>query len=240
MKKLSIVVMAFFIGISVAFVSCNIDTIIPIKGNGNIISSERAASSFEKVHSAGSAEVCFHASQEYRVVVTTDSNLVEVVTTEIRNNTLNIGTENGNYSFTKLLIDVYCPVLTGVSISGSGSLYGNDTITTLAFDSDVSGSGKIEGTIECEAFFARITGSGKINVSGNGKDSNISISGSGNFNGNDFTINNATVNVSGSGEANVYVIDNLKARISGSGRIKYCGDPSIDSIITGSGKINKM
>jgi hypothetical protein len=237
MKNLNFVAMIVVIGIFTVFVSC---TNIPIAGNGKLTSSERIISSFEKVHSGSSAEVRFHGSQEYRVVVTTDSNLIEVVTTEIRNNTLNIGTVNGHYSFTKFLVDVYCPVLTSISISGSGNFYCNDKITVSAFEFGVSGSGKIEGLIECESFSGRITGSGGIIVSGNGNDSSINITGSGNFSGNNFLINNANVRVSGSGNANIYVTDDLKATISGSGGINYRGDPKIDSSITGSGRIKKL
>ena len=234
MKNLIAAAMVF------VFVSCSIDKVIPVRGNGDLISSERTVSSFKKINSAGNAKVNFYESQEYRVVVTTDSNLIEVVTTETRNNTLNIGTEIGNYSFTKLVVDVYCPVLTGVSISGSGDFYGNDKITVSAFESDVSGSGKIEGIIECEKFTGKISGSGRIIVSGKGDDSSIDIAGSGNFSGNDFIMSTADIRISGSGNAKVYVTDNLKVNVSGSGEISYSGSPTVNSNITGSGRVKKL
>ena len=237
MKNLAVMAMTFSLGISMTFVSCIIFTMV---GNGNLESTERSVSSFEKVHVSGCAEVSFHASQEYRIVVTTDSNLIEKVETNVRSNTLNIGTKSGNFSFTKFLVDVYCPTLTGVSISGSGEFKSNDVITVSKFESEISGSGKIEGTIECEKLYAGISGSGKIIVSGNGRDSNIKIAGSGKFNGTNFIMNDAAINISGSGSANVYVTDNLKARISGSGKINYRGDPKMDSSISGSGVIHKL
>ena len=253
MINLKIVIMLFFIGISVSFISCNILT---VKGNGNIITSERNVSSFEKIRSGGSADVCFHVSQEYRIIVTTDSNLIDVVTTEVSDNTLRIGTKNGNYSFTKILVDVYCPVLIGVSISGSGSFDSNEKIVASVFESNVSGSGNINGTIECGIFSANISGSGKINtniicnslsayisgsgditIDGVGIDSNIRISGSGNFNGIEFRSNNVTARVSGSGNMNIWALENIEATVSGSGTIKYRGTPIINFNGSGSGKI---
>jgi hypothetical protein len=241
MKSLAVSAMAFVIGISAGYVSCIINAIIPIKGNGNLISSERTVSAFEKIGSGGSAKVRFHKSQEYRVVVTVDSNLDEYVEIKTRNNTLTIGTHNGySCSFTKWEVDVYCPVLTGVSISGSGSFESVDKITASKFDSSVSGSGKITGTVECDTLDANISGSGKINVTGNSKNSSIDISGSGNFNGNEFSANNASVHISGSGKATICVSDNLSAHISGSGEINFRGNPKVDQKISGSGKIKNL
>jgi hypothetical protein len=240
MKKLGAIAMLLAIGISAVFVSCTIE-IVRVKGNGHLISSERTVSPFEKINSGGSAEIRFHESQEYRAVVTVDSNLDEYVEIKTRNNTLIIGTESGrSYSFTKLVVDVYCPTLTGISISGSGSFKGEDIITASRFDTNVSGSGKIYGTVECDTFHADISGSGKINVTGTSTDSKIDISGSGDFIGTEFNVNNATVHISGSGKATVCVSDKLNANISGSGEIRYYGNPNVDSKISGSGRIKKM
>jgi hypothetical protein len=230
--------MLYIIGFSLIYVSCG--SLFPIVGNGDLVDSERTVSSFEKINISGSAEVRFYSSQEYRTVVTVDSNLLEYTEIVTRGNTLNIGMKNGNYSFTKYLVDVYCPVVTGVSVSGSGHFEGMDDINTSTFTSNVSGSGKIEGVIECEIYTAKISGSGKITVTGNSHNSNIEISGSGAFNGYGFTINNATVHISGSGKGNINVSENLNVSITGSGRINYLGSPRIDSKISGSGQIKKL
>jgi hypothetical protein len=236
MNKLNIVVVIF--GITVVCVSCG--SIFPKVGNGNLVASERTVSSFEKINVSGSAEVRFFINDEYRVVVTVDSNLVEYTEVYTRGKVLNIGTKSGAYYFTKYLVDVYCPVLTGISMSGSGQFSGNDTIITSTFNINISGSGEINGTIECNTFSAGISGSGKITVTGSGSDSDIHISGSGAFYGNEFSINKATVHISGSGKANINVSENLYANISGSGEINYRGEPKIESKISGSGRIKEM
>jgi len=253
MKKSSVVVMIFVIGFSATCLSC---VIFPVMGNGHLVSTERAVSSFEKIDISGSTEVLFHESQAYRVVITVDSNLYDYVDIFTRNKELNIKTKNGNYSFTRFLVDVYCPVLTGVSMSGSGSFAAMDKITTSSFESDISGSGKIEGTIECRDFSARVSGSGRMNnnivcdslsanisgsgaitIAGTGKDSNVKISGSGAFNGIDFKTNNASAQINGSGSMSIWVLDYLKANISGSGGVRYRGNPRIDFSGSGSGRL---
>jgi hypothetical protein len=212
-------------------------------------------SPFEKIHSGGSANVRFHVSQEYRVVITVDSNIEEYVVTDIKNRVLTIGLKKGRLYLSKnFSVDVYCPSLSGISISGSGSFESIDTIFTDTFESTVSGSGKITGNIEgdnisirifgsgefngniiCNSLSTNISGSGKINVTGSSKDANADISGSGNFNGIDFECNKASIHISGSGNMNICVSEYIKANVSGSGRVKYRGNPKID--YNGSGRL---
>jgi hypothetical protein len=228
---------AAIIGICIGVVSCNV---IIIRGNGNLVTSERNVSAFEKVNVRGSAEVYYHESQDYRAVVTIDENLANYVEIMAESNVLSIGMQKGvNYSVTKYKVDIYGPALVGVSVSGSGSFKNMDHIVASTFTTSVSGSGKIDGTVECENFVGKISGSGRINVVGNSKDADINISGSGRLNGDEFTMNNANVHISGSGTANICVSDRLKATISGSGRVNYLGEPTIESNISGSGRIVK-
>jgi len=214
---------------------------VPIKGNGNLVSSEKAVSSFEKIHINDNAQVRFHVSQEYRVVVTVDSNLEEYTRIFLRENVLSTGTVHGHFRFTKYLVDVYCPALIGVSISGSGQFSCEETLIASTFDTHVSGSGKLELTIECDIFTAKIPGSGKITVNGSSKDSSIEVRGSGKFSGDKFTANNADVLITGSGTVNIGVTDNLNAKITGSGRLYYRGKPPVlEASVSRSGRIRKL
>jgi hypothetical protein len=253
MKKLSIVFVVF----SICFVSCNIyNGGNTIKGDGNIIKSEKTVSSFDKVRVNGFCDVIYHASSQYSTVVSVDSNLLDYVEISTSNNTLKIRTKDGSYSFTKFEVDVYCPQITEVSISGSGSFNCADKMVVPAFKFDVSGSGDLKGTFECDNFSSHISGSGDVNarveckdfsshisgsgdvsVSGNSKNSTVHVSGSGNFNGKEFKTNNASLHINGSGDVYICVEDSIIADISGSGNITYSGNPKIDISTSGSGRI---
>ena len=255
MRKLSLVFALFVVGVS-SCVHYENGFTIPIKGNGNIITSEETVSLFENVEVRVAADVNYHTSSEYRVVVTVDSNLLEYVVINTKGKTLHIGVGNGGYSFTKFVVDIYCPYVAKVSIHGSGNFTTIDKIVVPAFKSDISGSGDIQGIFECEDFSAHISGSGEMNgevkcndfsasivgsgtmtINGNGKNANIKITGSGNFNGKEFKTNNSDVSVTGSGDVYIWVVDNLKANLSGSGDIIYRGTPKIDFGSSGSGRI---
>ena len=238
MNTKKIVFILAITGIYLNTVSCAFNT---VRGNGNLKTYEKSVSSFEKIDVGSSAKVTFHASTDYKMVVTVDENLEQYLDITTQGNVLNIGIKPGSYSFTKFQVDLYCPVLTGVGVSGAGRFESTDTIVTPTFDSDVSGAGKIEGIIvKCEKFSANISGAGKMNITGNGKDAEIDISGAGRFNGNEFTVNNATVSVSGAGNADLSVTDNLKADASGAGHINYRGEPKTNTSVSGAGRVNKL
>jgi len=218
--------------------SCNVFHII---GNGSMETTEKTISSFDKINAAGSAEVRFYKSNEFKVIYTIDSNLTEYVEIYTSGSTLNIGMKNGySYSYSKKIVEIYCPDVTGITMSGSGFFIAEDTITAPSFSAIVSGSGKVEGKFETSNFSAKISGSGKINITGNSNSSNIEISGSGNINAVNFPVKTADIKISGSGRADIHVTDRLKANISGSGRVNYIGNPVVESSISGSGKIGKI
>lgn len=243
-----------------SFSNISFSAIHTVRGNGDLITSERAVSAFQEISSSGSAEVRFFSSDEQRVVVTVDSNLYEFVEISTRNNVLNIGTKSGNYNFTKFLVEIHSPTLTNVTMSGSGKFIGMDKIITPNFRAILSGSGRIEGTFECNNFSARVSGSGRVEatvksnglsatISGSGRittrgtseDTDITVSGSGNFSGNNFSTVGATITVRGSGSANICVEESLNARISGSGNLNYFGNPAtVNAKVTGSGRVRQM
>ncbi len=229
--------------LSAIYVLCTacVDNFIPIKGNGKLVSTEKNISSFQNIDITGDTDVRFYKSNEYRTILTIDSNLEEHVEIFVKNGELKIKTKrNRNLRPTKFQIDVYCPTLTGVDLSGSGNFESKDKITSSMFRLNISGSGKATVDVECDNFSTDISGSGKITAFGSSTDTDIDISGSGKFYGSEFTAYNADIKVSGSGNVNIDVINNLKAKISGSGDINYFGNPVIDSKVSGSGRIKQM
>jgi len=245
------------VGFSFSSIGCN--SIHTVHGNGDLMTSERTVSAFQQISSTDVAEVRFFTSEEQRVVVTVDSNLYEYVEISTRNGVLNIGTKRGSYNFTRFLVEIHSPTLTGVTMSGSGSFFGEDKIVTPNFHAVLSGSGRMEGTFETETFSARLSGSGRLGAvvetnefsatvsgsgrivaNGNSESTGLTISGSGNFDGNNFNTTSATVTISGTGNVNICVEESLNARISGSGSVNYCGNPTVNANVTGTGRVRPM
>lgn len=212
-----------------------------VKGNGNVITDERALSPFEKIEVSGCAGVRFHASPDYRAVVAADSNCIEYLETLITNNVLEIRQKSGvNCAFTKNMVDVYCPALSEISISGLAEFETSDKIAVPAFGINISGSGKINGTIECNTLSVHTSGLGNIALSGNSKDADIDISGAGNFDGREFRIGKCSVHISGTGKVSLFVEDRVDAHVSGLGKVEYRGNAAVNFSNSGLGKIKKL
>jgi hypothetical protein len=226
MKKLNYRAGIITIGIFAACLSC---ACFPITGNGNIISQEIPVSSFERIQISGYAIVNFHESREHRSVVTADSNLHKYIDVYTEGNVLKISTKTRRrYLLTQYTVDVYSPRIVGLAISGAARFKCNDPIITPEFKVTIAGAGEISGKFECDTFTADAAGAAQIALTGNSNNLNLSISGAGNFSGNDFKTSNATVQINGSGTMDIWVLENLKANISGAGKIRYREEPKID------------
>jgi hypothetical protein len=166
-----------------------------------------------------------------------------------------------NFNNKKVTVNITMPAIAGLSVSGSGTAEIFDSFTTNSFDLSVSGSGRLiindmlseklncsvtgSGNIAInnmsgEELNCRVTGSGNITVRGNGSfnKADISITGSGRYNGELIKLETANITVTGSGSCNCNVANSLEARATGSGNITYLGNPPrIDTRVTGSGRI---
>jgi len=83
-------------------------------------------------------------------------------------------------------------------------------------------------------------GNGDITLSGQSRDLQSQISGSGDLKARDLQAENVKVGIRGSGDANVFASVSLDASISGSGDVNYRGNPKVTSTIHGSGSISKI
>src|SRR5688500_1379163 len=134
------------------------------QGSGNVIGQERAIEQeFDGVSLVGSpnVRVIVDETAEPKVVVTTDDNLQENVTTEVRDGVLVIDIE-GSIATTKgIRVDVTVPSLASASLTGSGDISA-EGIKAEAFTAKLTGSGNIELRGACTAASLTLTGSGDI------------------------------------------------------------------------------
>jgi len=127
-------------------------------GNGNVtsqertnlISQEKTAEGFNDIELDGVGNVNVYPGENYRVIVTTDSNLQDRVVTTVNGSTLQITQKSGPFKSTELTIDVYLPELKSITLDGAGEFKINDG---EAFELDLSLSGT--GSIDAQYFKAQ-------------------------------------------------------------------------------------
>ena len=198
--------------------ACDID-VLGERGSGIVVTDSRTVSDFDEIVLSGSGEVLVDVNGTESLIVTADDNIMPLLTTEVHNGRLELGTRSSISPTVAIVYKISAAALSGVSIEGSGSI----TATGVTADS----------------FDAEISGSGQIKVAGTADELIVDISGSGRFEGEDLVAATGTADVSGSGHAIVNVSDNLDADVSGSGTVEYIGDPDLNSAISGSGDIKR-
>lgn len=252
-----------FLALLLGTVSCKKGGIFCHKANGNTVTEKRDANGFNAVSLSIDANVEITQSESYSVEITGSDNLLKILETKVKGNTLKIGFKNnkcvkGNYTIN---IAIQMPKLEELKVSGSGDITVKENFESSALAINISGSGDISvpnklianqlkmnisgsgdikmDSIETNSLDCDISGSGSIDLTGVGiaNSEDLKITGSGDLFLYDFPVNNSDINISGSGTCHVNVLESLEAKISGSGDIIYKGNPTINQNISGSGSV---
>ena|SRR5690554_3278971 len=209
-----------------------------IHGNGIPAMDNRRVSDFSSVSSEGDFEVHIVQDDECEVVVHADSNVLPFIQTTVNGGHLRIHFRGLHGIRNRLPVEVFikAPSVEGLVQSGSGFIktgwLAGETINYV-----VSGSGRIESSVEADDIDAVVSGSGDLFIKGVAINTGLAVSGSGTIEGMDFSTEMCDAKVSGSGDVWVNVNDYLKAVVSGSGHVFYSGTPYIEMVVSGSGGV---
>jgi len=187
-------------------------------GSGKVSTINRKLGSFKSVAVDGSIDADVTVGRASDALIRGDDNLIGLVKTEIRGDTLHIYL-NGSYTtHNPITVTLSATFLEAASVSGSGDLAVHG-VRGSSFNVSIAGSGDIKADGSTDRLDAKIAGSGDLAL---------------------FSLrtSNASVNVTGSGDANVTVTGTLTASVTGSGDITYKGHPQhVDKAVTGSGDV---
>jgi hypothetical protein len=201
----------------------------------------RDVKDFTKVSFGVAGNLYITFGPEFKVVLEGERKDLKDIITEVSGGRLVIKKENWRFTMNeKITAYVTMPELKALGVSGSGKAEIKDAVKGDGLDLNVSGSGKIfTNDVMVSDLGCSISGSGNIVPGGNGNatKANISISGSGNFEGESFKIGTAEIRISGSGNCSCYVTESLRTSVSGSGNVTYGGNPKVDAHVSGSGKV---
>lgn len=212
-----------------------------IKGDGNAVTKNRSVGNFDGITVSGPYDVILVTGKEGEITIEGEDNLIDHIVTEVKNNTLEIYTENGfNVNFTrKITITVAYHDIEKARLTGSGSITSNEAIKADTFHTSVTGSGTIKLMLSANEAHAEVTGSGDLDLEGSTTSLYAEVTGSGDISAYELKAQNADARVSGSGGIKLYCSDKLNARVTGSGDIYYEGSPKKTSVsTTGSGDIH--
>jgi|GEM_PF-522248 len=229
----------FVTAISFFSQSCRKGGPFGIKGKGENVTEVKNLSGFDKIHLSIDADIYYTQDSVYKVEISAQQNILAVLEVEVENNTLKFDYRRNVWDHKKVKITVHSPDMNELSISGSGDIIMQNTLTTNTLELSISGSGNVNlPSLNAKHLKATISGTGDIKISkGSLKSETINVSGSGNVDTEYIQTESCIVRISGFGDVTVNVTESLEATISGSGDVRYKGKPTVKSSISGTGKL---
>ena len=230
------------LGLTIVMLLMSACGIVPTFGSRNLISESRDVSGFERVEVSGGGSMDIIQDGTESLTVETDDNVMQYITSEVRGGTLYLGLDFGLRSFlpSRLHFTLHVKDLTGISTSGSWQVV-SESIQTGDLSIVISGSGKvIVNALTADELDTTVSGSGELDLTGEAKQQNINISGSGKYLAGDLRTQGATVRISGSGNVTVWATETLTVHVSGSGDVSYYGSPQVSFDQSGSGNVHSL
>ncbi|MBD0370745.1 MAG: DUF2807 domain-containing protein [Pyrinomonadaceae bacterium] len=189
-------------------------------GSGNVKTEKRDVGAFSSVDVSGAYEVQIVCQKQPGLEVEGDDNILPLVETYVKNNTLYIKSEKSFNVKRSIKIRITTENLEGVNTSGAS------TIT-------------LEG-VKNEQLVIETSGASKIDASGETKTLEIESSGASKVDVRDLRAARVKVSLSGAGHANVYASEEVNADVSGAASVTYYGEPKVvNKSVSGAGSINK-
>jgi RNA polymerase sigma factor (sigma-70 family) len=190
-------------------------------GSGKLETETRAIKGVKGLELRNAGKITIKVGDKESLTLTTDDNLLPVLTSDVINGTLVLDNKNHTVLQTKhgMTYVIEVKALDRLSVLGAGA------ITVQGLNND-----KTELTI---------AGAGTITLDGSSDQLNIKVPGSGDIKAGKLQVHAASINIGGSGSVSVNASDKLSVTINGSGSIEYSGNPVVTKSINGSGSVRK-
>lgn len=211
-----------------------------IKGSGKVISETRNVSGFHGIDVGGAFEVILIKSNQEKIVLEADDNLMPYIRTKVFGGILEIDNEKDFRNPTELKVSIYYKNLDRFDISGAASVRGEDIINAQSIELDASGASEIQLKFNTENFEGDMSGASRLDLSGNAKNVKIEASGASSFQALEFETINCEIDASGAAVVRIWTVGKLSLEASGASSVRYKGNPSIDIIsISGASSVRK-
>lgn len=209
-----------------------------VDGNGHVIKETREVSSFSGLYVGGAFNVFLTQGGSESLSIEADENLMPLIETRVKGNTLEITSKENIGRYKKLNIYINFENLKTLDVSGACEVKGEGLgFPTLRFEA--SGASDVELNLTADDLICDYSGASEITLSGKAGKCNIEMSGANEIDAYDLEVGDMEINASGASDAKIFVTGSLKVRSSGASSIRYKGSPTVDSDVSCAGSLSK-
>lgn len=221
--------------------ACQVGDLVPIGVSGNVVTQEMPLTGFDKVVVNDAFQVDIRRSDNFRVVIRIDEDLIQYLQVNKEGNTLRIGLKSG-YSFkaAKLQAEVAMPELTGLELNNASQVAITGFKSTKALNVVLAGASRLTGGIEAGDSRFDVADASQVTLRGSGKDLSIDARGASQVDLGNFSVTNASIKVAGASQVTVNLTGKLDVNASGASQVYYVGSPTLGKIdATGASTIKR-
>lgn len=191
-----------------------------VRGNDRVKTESRGVSAFTSIDVNGVYDLEIVCQQSPGLEIRADENILPLIVTQVRGNTLFIYNDKSIYTKNKLTIEITTRELEKISAIGSNQI-------------NIS-------QIDSSKLSLKQSGSGKTVISGQTKELQLDISGAIYVDAKKMHSQIVRVAIDGASSAEIWATEELNASISGVGSINYYGNPkNLIKRVVGIGSINR-
>ncbi|MBL4745257.1 MAG: DUF2807 domain-containing protein [Flavobacteriaceae bacterium] len=220
--------------------SCLIDNFTGVKGNGNIISENRKINSdFDAIKVSQGIELILSQSDDFSLIVEADENIMDLLKTEVKGNTLHISFEKNVYYASARKVYLNTRSLSSLATSSGANIISENIIKSESLDLDASSGSSINVKIRTHYVQCETSSGATMNVSGTTLSSKFRASSGSSIHATELASKNTTAKVSSGANMDIYASESLTAKASSGGNIDYAGNPkTIDKDTSSGGSVS--
>lgn len=196
-----------------------------VRGDGQVMTETRNSSSFNSIVVTGSVNVYLSQGDKETVTVEANQNLLDIIRTEVKDNTLHIYETKNIRNADERNVYVTFQMLNSLIAKGATDVYGRTPIRTESLEVGISGASDVTLEIYTDELICRITGAADAYLSGEAKAMIARVSGSSDLEAGKLISQICQVEADGASDAQVHATESLDAKASGSSDIEYWGNP---------------
>lgn len=228
--------------IAFVFTSCVIGINNGEKGNGNVVTQDRDVSeNFIEIRGSAGLDVYLTQGDENKIVVETDENLQQYITTDIKNGKLHVTTSRDIGRSKAKKVYVTFKRLNTIESSSGADVIGNSVIKSQNLSLRTSSGAELKVEVFSQELFIKSSSGSEVEVSGKASILKADASSGSEIDAEKLFVAFCNAEASSGAEVTVNVKDKLDTNVSSGGSINYHGNPTaINSNKSHSGSVNKM
>lgn len=212
--------------------SCSLES---RSGNGNVVKEVRTITGFNGVEASSGVNVFLFQSDEEKVVVEADENLMSLIKTEVRGNTLKCYIDGSIRRSKKLNVYVSFKDLNKVSASSGSDVFSETLVKATDLNINASSGADIKLKVDAENIRCQSSSGSDITLIGTCVDFDGGASSGADIKADQLTAKSAKVNASSAGDIRIRVLEQISASASSGGDVSYYGNPKHVDIRESSG-----